>query len=103
LDWDNRSTEIGYWLGASFQSKGLVTKSCRALIDYAFNELNLNRIEIRCGVENKKSRKIPEKLGFREEGIIRQAEWLHNHFIDLVIYGMLADEWQDKTYLDTCN
>ena len=93
LDWNDRRTEIGYWLGASFQGKGLITKSCRTLIDYAFNELNLNRIEIRCGVENKKSRRIPEKLGFSEEGIVREAEWLHDHFIDLVIYGMLASEW----------
>ena len=97
LDWNDRRTEIGYWLGASFQGKGLVTKSCRVLIDYAFNELKLNRVEMRCGVGNKKSRKIPEKLGFREEGIVRQAEWLHDHFIDLVIYGMLASEWQDKS------
>jgi ribosomal-protein-serine acetyltransferase len=51
---------------------------------------------MRCAVENKKSRKIPERLGFREEGTIRQAEWLHEHFIDLVIYGMLASEWRDK-------
>lgn len=96
FDWDNRQTELGYWLGASFQGKGLVTKSCRALINYAFNELKLNRIEIRCGVENTKSRKIPERLGFREEGILRQTEWLHDHFIDLVVYGMLASEWRDK-------
>jgi ribosomal-protein-serine acetyltransferase len=96
FDWNDRRTEIGYWLGASFQGKGLITKSCRVLINYAFNELNLNRVEIRCGVENKKSRKIPENLGFREEGIVRQAEWLHDHFIDLVIYGMLANEWRDK-------
>jgi ribosomal-protein-serine acetyltransferase len=59
--------------------------------------LKLNRVEINCGVENKKSRKIPEKLGFREEGVIRQAKWLHDHFYDLVIYGMLADEWQNKS------
>jgi ribosomal-protein-serine acetyltransferase len=97
FDWNDRRTEIGYWLGASFQGKGLVVKSCRALVEYAFNELNLNRVEIRCGVENKKSRKIPEKLGFKEEGIVRQAEWLHDHFIDLVIYGMLASEWQVET------
>lgn len=97
FNWNDRRTEIGYWLGASFQGNGLITKACRVLIDYAFNELKLNRVEIRCGVENKKSRKIPEKLGFREEGIIRQTEWLHDHFIDLVIYGMLASEWQDKS------
>ncbi len=97
FDWNDHRTEIGYWLGTPFQGKGLITKSCRVLIDYAFNELKLNRVEIRCGIENKKSRKIPEKLGFREEGVIRQAEWLHDHFIDLVIYGMLASEWQDKS------
>jgi ribosomal-protein-serine acetyltransferase len=74
----------------------LITKSCRALIDYAFNELNLNRVEIRCGVGNIKSRKIPEKLGFREEGTIREAEWLHDRFIDLVIYGMLSSEWKGE-------
>jgi ribosomal-protein-serine acetyltransferase len=96
LDWANRKTEIGYWLGASFQGRGLVTKSCRALIDHAFNGLKLNRVEMRCGVENTRSRKIPERLGFAEEGVTRQAEWLHDHFVDLVIYGMLASEWQDK-------
>jgi len=99
FDWANRKTEIGYWLGESFQGKGLVTKTCRVLIDYAFNELNLNRVEMRCGVENKKSRKIPEKLGFREEGVARQSGWLHDHFVDYVIYGMLANEWQEKNRL----
>lgn len=93
LDWKNRKTEIGFWLGESFQGKGLVTKSCRVLIDYAFNELKLNRIEMRCGFENKKSRKIAGKLGFTEEGIVRQVEWLQGRFVDFVIYGMLASEW----------
>jgi len=68
------------------------------LIDYAFNELNLNRVEMHCGAENTKSRKIPGKLGFTEEGVIRQAVWLHDRFVDFVIYGMLADEWQAKNY-----
>ena len=94
LDRVNRKTEIGYWLGASFQGKGLVTKSCRVLTNYAFDELKLNRIEMHCGVENKRSRKIPEKLGFREEGVIRQAGWLHDRFVDFVIYGILANEWE---------
>lgn len=93
LDWQNRKTEIGFWLGESFQGRGLITKSCRALIDYAFDELKLNRVEMRCGVENIKSRKIAEKLGFQQEGIIRQSEWLHERFVDFVIYGMLASDW----------
>ena len=96
FDWTNRKTEIGYWLGKSFQGNGLVTKSCRVLIEYAFDELKLNRIEMRCGVENKKSRKIPEKLGFKNEGISRQTAWLHDRFVDYVIYAMLADEWKNN-------
>ncbi len=66
---ENRSTEIGYWLGESSQGNGLITRACTALIDHAFAELDINRIEIRCGTENLKSRKIPEKLGFSFEGI----------------------------------
>lgn len=94
LDWNDRKTEIGYWLGALYQRKGLVTRSCRALINHAFDELKMNRVEIRCGVENKRSRMIPERLGFTREGVLRQAERLHDHYIDLVVYGMLASEWQ---------
>ena len=97
LDWNNRKTELGFWLGKSFQGKGVVTKSCRVLIDHAFNELKLNKVEMHCGTENRKSRRIAEKLGFTEEGIIRQAGWLHDRFVDYVIYGMLASEWRDKT------
>jgi ribosomal-protein-serine acetyltransferase len=97
IDWKNRKSEIGYWLGASFQGKGLITQSCRALINHAFNELKLNRIEIHCGVENGRSRRIPVKLGFREEGVCRQAGWLYDHFIDIVIYGLLESEWQEQS------
>lgn len=93
VDWINRSTTLGYWVGESFQGQGLVTRSCYALVNYAFREWRLNRVEIRCATENRRSRAVPERLGFTEEGVIRQAEWLHDHFVDLVIYGMVAREW----------
>jgi ribosomal-protein-serine acetyltransferase len=99
INWENRKTEIGYWLGASFQGNGLISKACRALINRAFDELKLNRIEISCAVENQKSRAIPERLGFTQEGILRQAEWVHNHFNDLVVYAMLASDWQSANNL----
>jgi ribosomal-protein-serine acetyltransferase len=98
FDRRDRKTEIGYWLGADFQGKGLITKACSALISNAFDNLEVNRVEIRCGSENWKSRKIPERLGFRHEGTARQAEWLHNRFIDLVIYSMLKSEWRNGVY-----
>jgi ribosomal-protein-serine acetyltransferase len=94
LSWVDRKTELGYWLGAAFQGKGLVTRACRALVAHAFEEFNFNRVEIRCGTENRRSRAVPERLGFKQEGILKQAEWLHDHFIDLVVYRMLASEWR---------
>ena len=93
LEWANRSTCIGYWLAEEEQGKGIMTKSCRSLVDYAFDELRLNRVEIRCAVENMKSRAIPERLGLRSEGTLREAEWLYDHFVDHVVYGMLARDW----------
>jgi ribosomal-protein-serine acetyltransferase len=94
IDWINRAMSIGYWLGASFQGKGLITKACRILVDYGFNQLKLNRVEIRCAAENRRSRAIPERLGFKEEGVIRQAQWLYDHYVDHVVYGMLKGERQ---------
>ncbi|KAB2337103.1 GNAT family N-acetyltransferase [Cytobacillus depressus] len=93
IDWTNKQTSIGYYLGRGFERKGIMTRTVQALVNYAFLDLNLNRLEIRCGVGNKKSRAIPERLGFVQEGIIRDGEYLYNHYHDLVVYGMLARDW----------
>jgi ribosomal-protein-serine acetyltransferase len=94
IDWNNLSTSLGYWLARDAQGNGIITKSCRVFLDHAFTELSLHRVEIRCAVENGRSRAIPERLGFRSEGIIRDAEWLYDHFVDHAIYGLLATEWK---------
>jgi ribosomal-protein-serine acetyltransferase len=94
IDWPNKKTSIGYWLGEPFQGRGLMTKSCIAMINYIFNDLQINRVEIRCAVMNSKSRAIPERLGFTNEGTIRDAEWLYDHFVDHIVYSLLAREWK---------
>ena len=93
LEWANRSTCIGYWIAEPFQGRGIMTKSCRSLVEYAFEEWRLNRIEIRCATGNVRSRSIPERLGFAEEGTFREAEWLYDHFVDHIVYSMLAKDW----------
>jgi ribosomal-protein-serine acetyltransferase len=94
IDWPNRCTEIGYWVGAAFEGKGLVSRACRALVQHAFAELGLHRVQIRCASDNTRSRAIPERLGFKQEGVLRGIERLHDRYVDLVVYGMLAEEWQ---------
>jgi ribosomal-protein-serine acetyltransferase len=89
LDSLNRRTELGYWLNAGHQGQGIVTRSVARLADYAFAEQNCHRIIIQCAVGNIKSRAIPERLGFIQEGVLREAEWLYDHYVDLAIYSML--------------
>jgi ribosomal-protein-serine acetyltransferase len=95
VDWDNRATSMGYWLAAAWQGRGVMTRACRTFTTYALRDLGLHRVEIRCAVGNARSRGIPERLGFTVEGTLREAEWLYDHFVDLVVYGMLARDWPD--------
>ncbi|MGI8640431.1 MAG: GNAT family N-acetyltransferase [Pyrinomonadaceae bacterium] len=94
FDAANKSVQIGYWLAKDAQGEGLATRCCRILINYAFNDLALNRVQINCNVENVKSRAIPERLGFQLEAILRQVEWLNGEFRDWAVYAMLAGDWQ---------
>ena len=90
----NKSGVVGYWVGGDFQGKGIMSRSFKAVIDYGFKELGLNRIEVCVATENEKSRAIPERFGFKAEGTLRQAEWLYDHYVDHVVYGLLKEEWK---------
>lgn len=92
----SKTAKIGYWLGREYQGRGIMVRVAKALTAYALDELKLNKVEIRVAAGNTKSRNIPERLGFTEEGTLRQAEWLYDHYVDHVVYGMLADEWKTK-------
>ncbi len=95
LNSPSHAGEIGYWLAEDAQGKGIMTRSCRALLDYVFALEGLNRMQIRAATGNTKSRAIPERLGFVFEGVQRQAELVGGQFQDLAMYSMLAGEWQD--------
>lgn len=94
VDWPNRKTSIGYWLGSAFTGRGIMTRAVERVIDHCFEELKLHRVEIRCAVENGKSRAIPARLGFIEEGVLKESEWLGDHYVDHVVYGITAPQWR---------
>lgn len=100
IRWAERSVEIGYWLSRDALGKGIMTKCCRVLVDHAFTQLGLNRVSIPAAVGNSRSRAIPERLGFRREGIIRDAEWLYDHYVDHVLYAAHQREWNSEQQLD---
>ncbi len=92
LDPANRSGELGYWLAESAQGRGVVTRACAELIDFGFERLDLHRVVLAAGAENLRSRRVAERLGFREEGTMRDAEWLYDHFHDVVYYSLLSSD-----------
>lgn len=93
IDNMNKIAEIGYWIAKDLEGQGIVTKATNALLKHSFETLQLNRIEIRCGFNNIKSQQIPERLNFKCEGLLRQAEFLHGQFQDLKLYAMLSSEY----------
>lgn len=94
IDKSNKIGDVGYWLGANFQGVGIMSKAFKAIIDYGFNNLGLNKIEVNVATGNYKSKVLPERFGFKEEGKLRQAEWLYDHYVDHIVYGLLAEEYK---------
>ncbi len=97
IDRHNRKLEIGYWLAPPFVGNGIITQSLKVLIDKAFDQLEMNRIQIRCAVGNLRSSNVPRRLNFTFEGIERHGENLNNRFVDLEIFGLLRSEWKNET------
>jgi len=92
IEWEARKTGIGYWLAEEHQGRGLMTRAVRAMTDYAFDELELNRVEIQVGTNNHRSRAIPERLGFQQEGVLRDYERVGDRYLDIVVYSLLASD-----------
>ncbi len=95
-NWAGRKTEIGYWLAEPFQGHGIMTRACRALVTYAFTNLGLDRVEIRTAAGNARSRGIAERIGFVQEGVLREAEYSADGPQDQIVYGILRKEWESR-------
>jgi RimJ/RimL family protein N-acetyltransferase len=85
--------EIGVWLDASAQGRGLVQAACRLMIDYAFRVRGLHRVEWFCDPRNERSRATARRLGMTYEGILRSNYVVNGERIDSEAWSVLADEW----------
>jgi ribosomal-protein-serine acetyltransferase len=92
VEWEARKTGVGYWLAEEHQGRGLMTRAVQAMTDYAFDQLELNRVEIQAGTDNRRSRAIPERLGFQQEGVLRDYERVGDRYLDIVVYALLVRE-----------
>jgi RimJ/RimL family protein N-acetyltransferase len=88
------NAEIGYVLHSDYWGGGFVSEAVRLVAEAAFAQWPLNRLWARCVSDNKASRRVLERMGMRHEGTLLKAERLDDRWHDVLIYALLADEWQ---------
>lgn len=98
IDRINDKIEIGYWLVEKMTGRGIATSATRKMVNLAFRNMEMNRIQIRCGVGNEKSSAIPRRLGFTFEGVERNGERHNRSYIDLEIFSLLKREWAETLF-----
>ncbi len=89
---------LGYWVRERCQGKGIVTQSVKALIDFAFEEIGTRDVIIHTWTENKRSRALAERLGFRQERILPRASRINGRVVDEVEYIMMREVWRAKEW-----
>jgi len=94
IDTLSNSAEIGYWIDAAHEGRGIVTRGCRRHLEEAFEALGIHRVSLRAATENARSQAVAERLGMRREGVLRDAERVHDGYHDIVVFSILEHEWR---------
>jgi ribosomal-protein-serine acetyltransferase len=95
---DHKKCEIGYWLREDLQGRGIMTKSCAGFIQHLFKKKDLHRIEILVAGGNRKSRAVPQRLGFTNEGTLRQSLLMYGQYLDVELFALLKNDWEQSEY-----
>ena len=95
IEREHDKAELGYWIGRPFWHRGYATEAARALLDYGFSDLQLNRIQAAHMARNPPSGRVMQKLGMRFEGTALQALKKWGRYEDLVSYAILREDWPD--------
>ena len=95
VDWlrDHRRAELGYVIHRKYWGQGITTEAVRAVVEFAFRKMDLNRIEAGTLPENVPSQRILEKVGFQYEGTLRQREHIKGRWPDQRMYSLLREEY----------
>lgn len=91
----HQRAEMGYWIGRPYWNRGYATEAAAAMVDYAFNRLELNRIHAEHFSQNLASGRVMDKIGMKREGVFRQHMFRWGRFVDAVLYGILRSEYDN--------
>ncbi|MCS6988085.1 MAG: GNAT family N-acetyltransferase [Chloroherpetonaceae bacterium] len=95
IDWLNESATIGYWVATEFSGKGFATEATILMLEGLFMELKLRRVAVTAATDNVASNRVIEKIGFRFEGVLRQAgKVAPSRWKDLNAYALLDEEYK---------
>ena len=92
LRWFNRKAELSIIIKKEFQKQGFGKSALKLIVDYAFNKMNLHRLEAEVIETNFPSIKLVEQLGFKLEGKLREAKYTEGGYVDILRYGILRTE-----------
>ena len=84
---------IGYDLARLYWKQGIMTEAMQALLRFGFEVRNLHRVEAKVRLGNDASMRLLQRLGFQEEGMLRESLFLNNHFFDVKIFSLLKSEY----------
>lgn len=90
---EHRRAELGYWIGVPYWGRGYGTEAANAVLRVAFEDLGLHRVLSRHFLRNPASGRVLQKIGMRQEGLMRQHFLKWGTYEDVVIYGILGVEW----------
>lgn len=91
---DAREADLGYELDPHFWGSGFATEAASRLLAFGFRDVGLHRIWAWCIAENLASARVLEKIGMRQEGHLRENEWMQGRWWDTLVYAILEQEWQ---------
>lgn len=84
--------DLGYWLCREASGQGLMTEAARTCIDFGFRSMGLHRVRCAAATDNHRSLRVIARLGFRFEGIARQAEFVDSRWVDHAVFSLLATD-----------
>ncbi len=96
LNLRNRSANLGIWIGKPHWNHGYGTDAVRTLCRFAFRHLNLHRIDLHVYATNPRAIRSYEKVGFQQEGTLREAQFVGGQHVDEYVMGLLAHELIDQ-------
>lgn len=90
----HKRAELGGWIVPEESGQGFATEAAELSVEYGFRELNLHKIYCRVFDYNEPSKRLLEKVGFEEEGTVREQFFVDGEYVDTVFYGILQDEYK---------